>query len=99
MSGPVEFFVELTELGRVRTELQTLVAELEQLDTRPAVDASAEAMGDGSVAAELEHFVATWRDGLAAIRDGLVGCMLLTELAMESYTATETGLQAAAEAS
>ncbi len=97
--GPVDLFVDLGELGRLRSELQTLVAELENLDSRQGVDASPGAMGHDWLARELEGFGTAWRDGLTRLQDGLAGCMLLTEVAVESYTTTEDVLQNAAEAS
>ncbi len=97
--GPVDLFVDLGELGRLRGELQTLVAELEQLGDQPAGDTSPEAMGHDWLAREVEGFGTAWRDALTRIRDGLAGCMLLTEIAVESYTTTENVLQNAAEAS
>jgi hypothetical protein len=90
-TGPVEFFVETAELGRLRTELQTLQAELADLPTQDG-NADAAALG-GDVAGAVDRFAVHWAGGRARITDNLGQCLALAEGAIDAYTGAETSIQ------
>jgi hypothetical protein len=93
-NGPVEFFVDIEELGRLRNELQTLEAELGDL---PAQGASADAGALGAdVAGAVDRFAVFWTDGRARITENIGQCRALAEGAAEAYTGAETAIQNAA---
>lgn len=93
-NGPVEFFVDIGELGRLRNELQTLEAELADL---PAQQAGGDAGALGAdVAGAVDRFGVFWADGRARITENLGQCRLLAEGAADAYTGAETAIQNAA---
>jgi hypothetical protein len=93
-NGPVEFFVDIEELGRLRNELQTLEAELADLPAQGA-DADAGALG-ADVAGAVDRFAVFWTDGRARITENLGQCRLLADGAAEAYTGAETAIRNAA---
>jgi hypothetical protein len=95
-TAPVEFFVETAELGRLRTELQNLQAELGDLPTQEG-NADPAALG-GDVAGAVDRFAVHWTEGRARITDNLGECLALTEGAIDAYTGAETSIQNAAPA-
>lgn len=96
--GPVEFFVDVEELGRLRDELQTLLAELGELPTQGGMTADATALGGADVAGAVDRFAVFWTDGRARISENLSECRALVEGAMEAYTGAESAIQNAAAA-
>jgi hypothetical protein len=96
--GPVEFFVDVEEVGRLRSELQTLLAELDGLPTQDGMNADATALGGGDVAGAVDRFAVTWTDGRARITENLGECRALAEGAIAAYTSAETSIQNAAAA-
>jgi hypothetical protein len=90
-TGPVEFFVDTPELGRLRTELQTLQAELGDLPTQQG-NADPAALG-GDVAGAVDRFAVHWTDGRARITENLGQCLALAEGAIDGYTGAETAIQ------
>ncbi len=95
-TGPVEFYVDTAELGRLRTELQTLQAELTDLPT-PDGTAEPAALG-GDVAGALDQFTVHWTDGRTRITDNLGQCLALAEGAIDAYTGAESSIQNATPA-
>ena len=93
-NGPVEFFVDIDELGRLRSELQTLHAELDALPARE-VQADAAALG-ADVAGAVDRFAADWTAGRARITGNLGECLALVEGAIEAYRTAESAVQNAA---
>src|ERR671916_231870 len=92
--GPVEFFVDIEELGRLRNELQTLEAELGDL---PAQGAGADAGALGAdVADAVDGFAVFWTDGRARIAENVGQRRVLAEGAVAAYTGTENAIQNAA---
>lgn len=91
--GPVEFFVDVEELGRLRTELQTLLAEFGDLPVTDGAGGDAAALGGADVAGAVDRFAVHWTDGRARISENLSECRALVEGAMESYTGAETAIQ------
>jgi hypothetical protein len=93
-NGPVEFFVDIEELGRLRNELQTLEAELGDL---PAQGAAADAGALGAdVAGAVDRFAVFWTDGRARITENLGQCRLLADGAADAYLGAEAAIQNAA---
>jgi hypothetical protein len=92
--GPVEFFVDVEELGRLRNGLQTLEAELGDLSAQE-VGADPGALGAG-VAGAVDRFAVFWTDGRARITENIGQCRVLAEAAAEAYTGAETAIQNAA---
>jgi hypothetical protein len=90
-TGPVEFFVDTAELGRLRTELQTLQAELTDLPTQ---DGAADPTGLGDdVAGAVDQFTVHWTDGRARLTDNLGQCLALAEGAIDAYTGAENAIR------
>ncbi len=95
--GPVELFVDIEELGRLRGELQTLLAELGELPTQDGVGADATALGGADVAGAVDRFAVFWTEGRARITENLSECRVLAEGAIEAYTGAETAIQNATQ--
>jgi hypothetical protein len=94
--GPVELFVDIEELGRLRNELQTLESELGDL---PAQGAGADPGALGAdVAGAVDGFAVFWNDGRARITENVGQCRVLAEGAAEAYTGAENAIQNAAPA-
>jgi hypothetical protein len=79
--GPVEFFVDVEELGRLRNELQTLEVELGDLVAQGA-GADPGALG-ADVAGAVDRFAVFWTDGRARITENIGQCRVLAEGAAE----------------
>lgn len=93
-NGPVEFFVDMEELGRLRNEIQTLEAELGDL---PVQDGAADEGGLGAdVAGAVDRFAVFWTDGRARVTENVGQCRLLAEGAADAYTGAENAIQDAA---
>jgi hypothetical protein len=87
-TGPVEFFVDTAELGRLCTELQILQAELADLPTQ---DGTADPTGlGGDVAGAVDRFTVHWTGGRTRLTDNLGQCLALAEGAIGAYTGAET---------
>ena len=91
---PVELFVDIEELGRLRNELQTLEFELGELATQ-GVGADAGALG-ADVAGAVDRFAVFWNDGRSRITENIGQCRVLAEGAAEAYTGTENAIRNAA---
>jgi hypothetical protein len=95
-NGPVEFFVDIEELGRLRDEIRTLEAELGDLPTQQgAVDGGA--LGP-DVAGAVDRFAAFWAGGRARIVENLGQCGVLAEEAAAAYADAESSIRSAAPA-
>jgi hypothetical protein len=94
--GPVEFFVDIDELGRLRNEIQTLEAELGDLPTQEGMNADAAALGGGDVAGAVGRFAVFWNDGRARVTENIGQCRVLAEGAAEAYAGAENAIQNAA---
>ena len=92
--GPVDLFVDIEELGRLRGELQTLEAELGELPVQEA-GADPGALGP-DVADSVDRFAIFWNDGRARITENIGRCRVLAEGAAEAYTGAENAIQNAA---
>ena len=90
--GPVEFFVDVDELGRLRGELQTLEAELGDLPAQ-GMTVDATAVGGADVAGAVDRFAVFWNDGRARITENVGQCRVLAEGAAETYTGAESAIQ------
>src|SRR5918995_1509551 len=90
--GPVEFFVDVDELGRLRGELQTLEAELGDLPAQ-GMTADAAAVGGADVAGAVDRFAVFWNDGRARISENVGQCRVLAEGAVDAYTGAERAIQ------
>jgi hypothetical protein len=93
--GPVEFFVDIDELGRLRGELQTLEDELGDLPAQ-GMNADATALGGDDVAGAVDRFAVFWNDGRARITENVGQCRVLAEGAAEAYTGAENAIENAA---
>jgi hypothetical protein len=93
--GPVEFFVEVEELGRLRGELQTLESELGDLPAE-GMTADGSAMGGEDVAGACDRFAVHWTDGRVRITENVGQCRALAAGAAEAYTGAENAIQNAA---
>ena len=88
---PVELFVDVEELGRLRNELQTLEFELGDLGAQ-GVGADPGALG-ADVADAVDRFAVFWNDGRTRITENIGQCRALAEGAAEAYTGTENAIQ------
>jgi hypothetical protein len=93
--GPVELFVDIEELSRLRNELQALETELGDLPTQVA-GADPGAMGGDDVAGAVDQFAVFWNDGRARITENVGQCRVLAEGAAEAYTGAENAIENAA---
>ncbi len=93
--GPVEFFVDIDELSRLRGELQTLEDELGDLPAQ-GMNADAAALGGDDVAGAVDRFAVFWNDGRARITENVGQCRVLAEGAAEAYTGAENAIENAA---
>jgi hypothetical protein len=92
--GPVDLFVEIEELGRLRGELQTLEVEMGDLPAQ-GMAADPGALGD-DVAGAFDRFAVFWSDGRIRITENIGQCEALVEGAVEAYTGAENAIQNAA---
>jgi hypothetical protein len=94
--GPVELFVDIEALGRLRNEIQTLEAELGDLPTQEGMNTDATALGGDDVAGAMDRFAVFWNDGRARVTENIGQCRVLAEGAAEAYTGAENAIQNAA---
>jgi hypothetical protein len=94
-AGPVDVHVDFAELGRVQTELQRLVALVEDLDELCAIRPDGEQMGSGVAAQAVAAFGDMWRTARHTMSENLAGCRTYVEMALQGYGSTERTLGAA----
>jgi hypothetical protein len=92
--GPVDVFVDLTELGRVHDELKGLITRLDVLD--PCSDgADPSALGGDDAADAVARFVGHWSSERKQLLRQLRDCARYVEDSMREYAATEDLLERA----
>jgi hypothetical protein len=94
----VDVYVDFTELGRVRDELQTLVSSLTELSTRCGVPVSGDSMGSDDVAEAVERFRRRWGTAGERMVENLRSCLDHANLALTQYAQTEQTLCSALSA-
>jgi hypothetical protein len=92
MADAVDLYVDLAELGRVRTELRALLSSLTELSTRRGSPVDAESMGSDDVADAVERFRHRWADAGERMAANLRACLDYADLAVEQYGRTEDTL-------
>ncbi|HYH32050.1 MAG TPA: hypothetical protein VD903_16885 [Pseudonocardia sp.] len=92
MADAVDLAVDLTELQRVRDELQALISSLTDLRAHPRPPAGAEEMGSADVAEAVERFRQRWGDAGERITENLRACLRYADNALQQYRTTEQAL-------
>ena len=89
---PVDVYVDFTELGRVRDDLQSLLASLTDLSTRSGTPVSADGKGSDAVADAVERFRNRWADAGERLVANLRACLDYANGALDQYERTEGAL-------
>lgn len=84
----VNVHVDFTELGRVRSELQTLLAQMSSVGGPPR-GAGADQLGDASATDAVNAFVDQWARECRGLEDHLRDCLAVVSAALDEYTKTE----------
>ncbi len=92
MADAVDLHVDFIELGRVRTELQSLLSSLTDLSTRSHTPVSADSMGSDDVAEAVDRFRQRWGDAGERMVGNLRACLDYANLALQQYEQTERTL-------
>jgi hypothetical protein len=95
-TGPVDVHVDLAGLGRVHTELQNLLAQIEAFDDLCTVRPDSAALGSPVAADAVARFGALWRSARSEIAANVAGCLTYVEMAQQGYESTEQGIAAGA---
>ena len=93
---PVDVHVDFAELGRVHTELQNLLAQVEGLDQVCAIHPDSESMGSAIAADAIAWFETHWRTERESIVTDMAACVTYVELALQGYGRTEHTLESVA---
>jgi hypothetical protein len=87
---PVDVIVDIAELGRVHTELQTTIGRLDELDRATTFDQ--DQLGGAEVAQAVAGFVQQWSRERHRLTGHLHDCAAYVEHAEQEYGRTETNL-------
>ncbi len=96
-AGPVDVHVDFAELGRVHTELQNLLAQVEGLDQASVIRPDVEDLGRPVAAEAIAEFGRRWHTERVTMVENLAGCLVYLELAETSYGAAEQVIGAAVQ--
>lgn len=94
MTGSVDVFVDLAELGSVHDELKGLISMLEGLDAC-GDGADPNSLGGDDAADAVARFVGRWSAERTHLLEQLRDCARYVEQSMSEYAATEDSLERA----